>query len=36
LYGAELTGFPKRFFGIQSSRSASRRPVGLVGSARVK
>ena len=31
----ELTGFPSRFFGIQSSWSASRLPVGLVGSARV-
>src|SRR6187401_2406303 len=36
LYGAELTGLPRRFFGIHSSRSASRLPVGLVGSARVK
>src|SRR5687767_2466982 len=36
LYGAELTGLPKRFFGIQSSRRASRLPVGLVESARVK
>src|SRR5919109_4997751 len=36
LYGAALTGLPSRFFGIHSSRSASRLPVGLVGSARVK
>src|SRR6187551_962295 len=36
LYGAALIGLPSRFLGIQSSWSASRLPVGLVGSARVK
>src|SRR5215212_1438652 len=36
LYGAALTGLPSRLRGIQSSRRASRLPVGLVGSALVK
>jgi hypothetical protein len=36
LYGAALTGLPSRLRGISSSRSASRRPVAVEGSATVK